>query len=172
MPTASAQSRPTLAEQTVGELVGALASADVAPGAGAAGAVALALGAACAAKAATITLAHHRDDARLTELRAELLALSERALAGAEQDAEQFAEFMHDKSAETAGRLLRTGERLQHSALALKSILDELAGRVAPALAGDVLAARALCDACLAIQRENLDENQRAARNAGAEPGI
>jgi hypothetical protein len=35
-----------------------------------------------------------------------------------------------------------------------------------------VLAARALCDACLAIQRENLDENQRAAQDAGAAPGV
>lgn len=155
-------SAPHFAQRTVAAFVEALASDAVAPGSGAAAAVALALAAGCAAKAAAVTLKHRPGDQRLTELHDRLRVFAGHALTGADRDAQRFEAFQKQKSAATAAPLLRSGEQLQHSAADLQRWLDELAGQVSAVVHGDVLAARALCTACVTIHSENLKENQRA----------
>jgi formiminotetrahydrofolate cyclodeaminase len=151
-----------LAEQTLGGAIGAIASEAVAPGAGAAGAIALALAASCAAKAVAITLKHRGLDTPLASLHAALVAFSERALAGGDDDAARFKAFMRDENPETTAALIDEEQRLQRSAATLKRVLDRLAAEVDSAVLADLHAARALCGACLAIQSRNLEANQRA----------
>jgi formiminotetrahydrofolate cyclodeaminase len=152
-----------MARQTLGDLMAAIASDAVAPGSGSAAAVGLALAAACAAKAVAITLKHVAPDPRLSNLRQALVAFSERALDGGDQDAHLFEQFMRASGAAAAGPLIEAGERLQHSARALRQVLEHLAAEVDPLVVSDVLAARALCDACLAIQSQNLEANHEVA---------
>lgn len=163
MPDA-APAPPSFADRTLAEVVRAIAGDGVAPGAGAASAVTLALAAACAAKAVAVTLRHRPEDEPLQRLREKLLALASGALSGAEEDTRRFEQFMRSRDARSAAPLLRSGERLQQLGAALKELSDQAASAIEPAVAGDLLAARALCDACLAIQHENLEENRRAAR--------
>jgi len=151
----------SMAERGLGESIAAIASDAIAPGAGAAGAIALALAAACAAKAVAITLKHRGPDARLAKLNMALVAFAQRALAGGDADARRFEEFMRDESPATETALLDEGERQQRSALGLKSVLARLAAEVDPVVVADILAARDLCDASLAIVSQNLASNQR-----------
>lgn len=162
--------QPRIAELTLGELTAAIASDAVAPGSGSAAAVGLALASACAAKAVAITLKHRAPDARLTKLWTTLVAFAERALDEGDGDALAFAEFMQDESSATAARLLDEGERMQRSAMALNAVLQRLAGEVEPIVVADILAARALCGACLAIQSQNLAANQKATQGALGPP--
>jgi hypothetical protein len=155
-----ATSDVSMAGRALGESIAAIASDAIAPGAGAAGAIALALAAACAAKAVAVTLKHRGAEPRLSMLRTTLVAFAERAVAGGDADARCFEEFTRDASPATAGALLDEGERQQRSALALKSVLMRLAIEVDSVVLADILAARALCDASLAIVSQNLASNQ------------
>jgi formiminotetrahydrofolate cyclodeaminase len=168
-PALAPGAEPPIAQRSLGELTRAIASDAVAPGAGTASGVALALAAACAAKAVAITLKHRPHDARLEALRAALAAFAERALEGGDEDARRFADFMRDESPASAAALLEAGERLQRSAAALNGVLERLAAEVDPVVLADVLAARALCAACRAIQSQNLAANE--ANVAARAPG-
>jgi|GEM_PF-1642897 len=156
-----------LAERPLGEVIGSIASELIAPGAGAAGAVALALAAACAEKAAAITLkrADERQhvDPGLRGARDRLADIRGRALRGAEVDASRFEDFVRAHDAESAERLVDSGEWLKRLAAELDRVLGELEGRVDRVVASDITAAQALRNAFAAIQRTNLDENRRAA---------
>lgn len=154
---------PDLADRPLGEVIDAIASSSVAPGAGAAGAVGLALAAACAAKAAAITLKHRPDDAALAKTRAELSDIARRALRGAEEDAAHFATFMREQDASSAEDLLQVGAGLSRAARALRDLVADLAERVEPSVLADVKAAHALCEAFADIQTETLQENREAA---------
>jgi formiminotetrahydrofolate cyclodeaminase len=155
-----------LAELPLGEVIGAVASAGVAPGAGAAGAIALALAAACAAKAVAITLRRGPPDDHLLALLDHLTAMSRRALSGADEDARRFEQFSHSRDPADASRLIRAGEALEQLASSLRQTLREVVERVDPLVRGDASAAVALCDAFRAIQSENLNENRQAAASA------
>jgi hypothetical protein len=158
-----AGSARALADRTLEEVIESVASEGISPGAGAAGAVALALAAACAGKAVAITLKRRPDDAALRQSRDKLAAIGRRALRGAEADASRFEDFVRDKDAKAADRLVGIGERLQRLAGDLESALAEIESRVDPVVANDVTAARALGLAFTAIQSLNLEENRRAA---------
>jgi formiminotetrahydrofolate cyclodeaminase len=162
-PVTNADEAPPMAERTLGELTAAIASDAVAPGSGSAAAVGLALAAACAAKAVAITLKRRPSDSTLSELWGTLAVFAERALAAGGEDAIRFERFMHDQNRAMAASLIDHGERLQRSALTLKSVLERLATQVDSVVLADIRAAQALCDACLAIQSQNLSSNQAAA---------
>jgi hypothetical protein len=159
----SAHAKINLADRTVAEVLDSVASEDISPGAGAAGAVALALAAACAGKAVSISLKRRPDDAVLLRARGRLAELGHRALRGAEADASRFEDFVRDKDAAAADRLIGIGEWLQLLADDLEEALRELEGRIDRAVLSDVTAARALGRAFVTIQSVNLDENRRAA---------
>lgn len=153
-----------ISKLSIADLVDAVSSNSVAPGAGAAGAVALALAAACAGKAVSISLKHSPGDASLLQAGERIAAIARRALAGAEEDASRFEEFIHEQDRPAAERLLSTTERLQTLADRLNEVLRSLQARIEPAMAGDLIAAQALTNAFAVIQRENLKENRRAAK--------
>lgn len=152
-----------LADRPLGEVIDSVASEDISPGAGAAGAVALALGAACAGKAVSITLKRRPDDPALLRARERLASISRRALRGAEIDASRSDDFVRAKDAETAKRLVDSGEWLRRLATELDDAVREIEARIDPVVASDVTAARSLGRAFVAIQSMNLDENRRAA---------
>ncbi len=76
---------------------------------------------------------------------------------------------MHSKDAAAAQRLVKAGEGLRHLCGALTDLLDVIEARIDTVVAGDLVAARALCAASITIEAENLDENRRA--NSLTEPG-
>ena len=152
-----------LADRPLGEVIEAIGSEDVSPGAGAAGAVGLALAAACACKAAAITLKHRPDDASLAKLRSDLSDIAQRALHGAEADASQFERFIRERDAQSAKSLIQVGAGLTRAAGALMDLLSTLADRVDPAVRADVTAAQALCHAFTEIATTNLEQNREAA---------
>jgi hypothetical protein len=156
-----------LADRSLGAVIDAIASDDVAPGAGSAAAVGLALAAACARKAVAISL-RHRHDKALVSAQHELADITHRALRGAEQDAANFRQFMHEKSGASLDELVETGKRLEQLGAALRGVLDRLEGHVHRTVEGDIGAARALCAAFSVIQSENLAENQQAAQQVNA----
>ncbi|HVF16637.1 MAG TPA: cyclodeaminase/cyclohydrolase family protein [Steroidobacteraceae bacterium] len=152
-----------LAERPLGAVIEAIASDDVAPGAGSAAAVGLALAAACAGKAVAITLKHRNEDAVLARAQKELAAIAHRALHGADEDAARFREFMHEKDASAVQDLLETSTRLQQLGLELLAVLERIADCVDAVVSSDIAAARALCTAFGEIQSENLAETHEAA---------
>src|SRR5687768_14637314 len=79
-----------LGESRLIDVVNAIASAQISPGAGAAGAVTLALAAACAGKAVAISLKHRESDVTLLRARQVLDDIAHIALAGADEDASRF----------------------------------------------------------------------------------
>jgi hypothetical protein len=153
-----------ISKLSIADLINAVSSDSIAPGAGAAGAVALALAAACAGKAVSISLKHSPGDTVLLQAAERLTELARRALAGAEEDSSRFEEFIQEKDRQAAERLIGTSERLQTLADTLNEVLRGLQARIEPAMAGDLIAAQALANAFAVIQRENLKENRRAAK--------
>lgn len=156
-----------LAERPLGEVIEAIGSEDVSPGAGAAGAVGLALAAACACKAAAVTLKHRPDDAALRKLRSDLSDIAHRALRGADADASQFERFIRDRDSQSTKSLLQVGAGLTRAARALTDLLSTLADRVDPAVRADVIAAQALCQAFTEIETTNLEQTREAAVRRG-----
>jgi formiminotetrahydrofolate cyclodeaminase len=152
-----------LAERPLGRVIEAIASDDVAPGAGSAAAVGLALAAACASKAVAITSKHRQNDAVLARTREALGVIAHRALRGADEDALRFRAFMHEKDEASAQELIDSSKRLQQLGSELLAVLDELKDCVDPPLSGDLEAARALCTAFIEIQSENLEQNSDSA---------
>jgi hypothetical protein len=164
------QHTDNFAERPLRAVIEAIASADVAPGAGSAAAVGLALAAACAGKAVAITLKRRPDDAVLARAQNELAGIAHRALRGADEDAARFREFVHEKSASSAHSLVHLGQRLQALGAELLAVLDRLDGCIDSAVVSDIAAARALGAAFGAIQSENLEESEEAADRIEGEP--
>jgi formiminotetrahydrofolate cyclodeaminase len=158
-----------LADRPLGEVIEAIGSAEVSPGAGAAGAVGLALLRRALAKRRQSRWKHRPDDAALGKLRSELSDIVRRALRGADEDASQFETFIRERDAQAAENLLQVGAGLMRAARALTDLLSELADRVDPAVRADGTAAQALCDAFSEIETKNLEQNREAAvRTAGS----
>ena len=153
----------SLAERPLGTVIDAIASDDVAPGAGSAAAVGLALAAACAGKAVAISLKHRPNDAVLTRAQHELATIAHGALHGADEEAMRFREFMHERDASSAQDLLDAGKRLQHRGAELLRVLERISDRIDHVVLSDIAAARALCMAFGEIQSENLAETREAA---------
>lgn len=155
------------AERTLDEVLTALRSDAVSPGAGAAAAVTLAFAAACTGKALAISRKHLPTNDAANAVTARLAELMSRALGRADVDATLFASFMHHKSAPTAAELLRADAQTQALARELDSILNEIDAVIHPIVAGDIAAARILLSAAGLIQARIRAENQRAARELG-----
>lgn len=151
---------PCVADRTIEDFLQALASDGATPGSGAAAAVALALAAACGGKAVAVSLKHRPDNATLLQNQTRLTDIALRALAGADEDASRFAEFVHDKDASSSERLTRAEQGMQILADELVVALRDVRDHVVPAVAGDIVAAAALRQAALAIEAENLAETR------------
>jgi formiminotetrahydrofolate cyclodeaminase len=156
----------SIADCRIEDLLKAIASTQVAPGAGAAGAVALGLAAACLGKAVAISSKHHPDDSGLQQAADTCAQVARLALMDADRDAHEFAHFIRSHSPEAAERLVDTGEALARLRNVLVNLADHIESRIEKNMAGDLLAARALADAAHAIHARNEREAQ-SARSAG-----
>jgi hypothetical protein len=150
----------SIADWRVKDLIALIGSDHVAPGAGSAGAVALGLAAACASKAASISLKHHPGEIGLQGALECFREIGRRALSGADQDAEAFADFIRVRNVAAADRLVCTGETLAHLISAFCAIIDDMEPRIQASVAGDVAATRALAGAARSIQVSNEAEAQ------------
>lgn len=145
-------------DQSLRELLTAIASREPAPGAGAAAGIALALGLVCARKAAAIMLKHGSEFEGLDGNDARLAELAEAALEAAERDAETFsAALAHEPGAERA--LVSEGEAFLELIEEARTTVARVSGRIGANVQGDVLAAQALIGAAETIARSNLAEN-------------
>lgn len=140
------------------ELLDALASDAVMPGAGTAGGIALALAAACAGKAVAITLRHDVDNAELAALKQQFADMKQHALHLAEADALQFQRYLQSANAQTTQALLHTDNKLVDESRRLAQLLDQHEHLIADNMKGDWQAARALGRACLLIEQGNVEE--------------
>ena len=148
----------SIADLSVKELLAAIGSSHVSPGAGAAGAVALGLAAACLGKAATISLKHRPNNSVLQEAVDTCAHIARLALLDADRDAEEFAQFIRTQSSGAAARLVDTAEALRRVGNALQQLADRLQPHVEVNMLGDVSAARALAEAAEAIHARNENE--------------
>jgi formiminotetrahydrofolate cyclodeaminase len=150
----------SIAQLRVADLIDTIGGRRVSPGAGAAGAVTLALAAACAAKAAAISLKHQPEDAGLRQSDDLLERIAHFALAGADRDAEAFTAFIKEHTPGAIAQLIREADKIAHLIDVLAGVLDKVAPQIAPNMAGDIIAARALMKAARTIQLTNLAEVQ------------
>lgn len=152
----------SMTDQSLGELVRAIAAREPAPGSGAAAAIALTLGIACARKATGITLQHHPDHGRPDLADARLADLAEQALPLADQDARLFAASLAGGQ-DAAQALTDFGEHALALARAAREQIARAATAIHPTLRGDIVAGQALVDAATTIFRANLIENKAGA---------
>jgi hypothetical protein len=157
------QNSDRLSHLPLAVVIDAIASDNVAPGAGSAAAVALALAAACAGKAVSVTLKKRADDVELAQAREALTRIAHQALEGAEADAHYFREFIREQDVHSAQDLLDAGKRLQHLGLVLLTVLARIEPRIDTVVQADLSAARALWAGFSEIQSENLAETRDAA---------
>jgi formiminotetrahydrofolate cyclodeaminase len=150
-------------DQTLGDLLAALASDHISPGSGTAAAAAMAFAAACAAKALAISRKHRAADENALAAQTRLTDIIGRSLQRADTDSTCFEEFIRHKNQQTAGALISADQATQALARELADVLDEIEPSVHPVVSGDILAARALLDAATRIQSRICEENQRAA---------
>jgi len=139
-----------------------LSSEEGRTGSGAAGAIALALAAACAAKAAAITLKHEPANAPLRQAHEQLLAYIDAAIEGSDDDTQRFRKFLQNRSTQAAQRVISADEKLLGLVNEVAGILEALDPQIIQAVAGDLVAARALSDAARTIQVENISEMRAA----------
>ena len=132
------------------------------PGAGSAAAVALALAAACASKAIGVSMIEGASGPLITSARSQLSSLMRIALRAAMGDANAFAEYLETHSPESLDRLLDEESRQRHLTLNLLSMLSNVEASISPSMNGDLLAARQLANATLAIVGENRRETKNA----------
>jgi formiminotetrahydrofolate cyclodeaminase len=156
-PIAAPLGNKPLKDFTIEDLVTALASDAMSPGAGSAGGTALALAAACAGKAVAITRKHQSSRA-LEKLQKQLEHIRESALTLADRDAVQFKCLLQSDTPAAANALLMTDHTMLDTCRVLDTLLQEHSHLIADNVAGDWKAARALSDACLFIQLANVRE--------------
>jgi formiminotetrahydrofolate cyclodeaminase len=147
-----------IAQMRVEDLIEAIGGKRVAPGAGAAGAVTLALAAACAAKAVAISLIHQPDQALLRRTQVRLESIARFALAGADRDADTFAEFIKEHTSGAIAQVIREGDRLARLIDILSEVIEQVAPHTESNMTGDLIAARALTEAARRIQAANSTE--------------
>jgi hypothetical protein len=140
------------------ELLEALASDAMMPGAGTAGGIALALAAACAGKAVAISLRHDVDCSELHALQLQFSDLRNGALALAEADALQFKRYLKSNDPVDTDALLNTDSKLVAESHRLDALLRAHEHRIAQNMTGDWQAARALSRACRLIELGNVRE--------------
>jgi len=117
-----------IAQTRLEDLINAIGSRQVSPGAGAAGAVTLALAAACTAKAV------------------------------ADRDAEAFAAFIKEHTSRAITQVIREGDRNGRLIAVLSEVIEQVAPHIESNMSGDLLAARALTQAAHKIQAANSSE--------------
>lgn len=150
----------SIADWRVRDLMAAIGSGQVAPGAGSAGAVTLALAAACAGKAAVISLKHRPTEPALQGAPEACTEIARLALTDADRDSEAFAQFIRTHNAASAARLIDAGEALAALRSALLGVVERVERHVERSVAGDLVAARALAEAAGIIQAHNEAETE------------
>jgi formiminotetrahydrofolate cyclodeaminase len=153
----------SIADLKVADLVAAIRGDRVSPGAGAAAAVALALAAACAGKAVSISLKHTPGDAALRGSMECLAELGRRALAGADEDAAAFTQFLHARNSSVAEKLIHTDEALANLTGVLVALIEDARPRIHASVAGDLLAAEVLAESARRIHERNIADTRSAA---------
>jgi hypothetical protein len=138
-------------------------------GCGSAAAIALALAAGCAAKAAAVT-AKREPGERMRAAQRELETLGRDALAAAQQETQRFVRFVRDRRAENLEPLISAESELEQICSKVLDRVAALEREVDDRVSGDLVGARALCEAFLSIERRNRVENSRLAQPAHAAP--
>ncbi len=162
----------SIAHLQVGELMDAIGSKQISPGAGVAGAVTLALAAACAAKAVAISMKHRPDHAGLRRSLEELQTTARFALEDADHDSEAFAAFIKIHSSRTIAQLIREGDQLARLIDVLSHVLREIEPQIEPNMSGDMMAAHVLMDAARTIQLTNSAQAHEENATLGSQPRI
>ena len=147
-----------IAQTRLEDLINAIGSRQVSPGAGAAGAVTLALAAACTAKAVAISLEHQPGQAVLRRSQLTLESIARFALAVADRDAEAFAAFIKEHTSRAITQVIREGDRNGRLIAVLSEVIEQVAPHIESNMSGDLLAARALTQAAHTIQAANSSE--------------
>jgi hypothetical protein len=137
-------------------------------GSGSAAAIALALAAGRAAKAAAVSAKHDAQHMRAAQR--ELETLGREALAAAQEETQRFARFIRDRRAENFEPLMSTESELEQICSKVLDRVTALEGEVDESVSGDLVAARALCEAFLTIERRNRVENSSIAKPSHANP--
>ncbi|MCL6596396.1 MAG: cyclodeaminase/cyclohydrolase family protein [Firmicutes bacterium] len=164
----------TVRDRRLEAFVADLASDRPVPGGGAAAAVALAMARALLAMAAAVS-ARRAPEGERVALEADAAVQRQAAideLSLADRDMEAFGRVLAAMRARRSGgeegaraaevaaeAAVGVGEQAAEAALAALRAAGQLAGRVRPAIAGDVLAAVALADATLAVAVDNMAAN-------------
>jgi formiminotetrahydrofolate cyclodeaminase len=148
----------TVSDLSVAELLARICSNAASPGAGAAAAVALALAAACVGKAVNMTLKHRPGDAELLSALGTLQLIAREALVDGDRDAQAFKDFVRDRDAPAVEELICEEEIFGELIGRMTAVITEVAPRIQPNMAGDVVAGRALLAAARQIQQRNVDE--------------
>jgi formiminotetrahydrofolate cyclodeaminase len=147
-----------LSKLRLSECLDMLASDRPSLGSGAAAAIALALAAGCAAKAAGVSAKHDAAQTMHAAQR-ELEALGRRALAAGQQESQRFVRFVRDSRTENLKPLVATENELEQICGKVLERITALQDEVDASVSGDLLAARALCEAFLTIEKHNRAEN-------------
>ena len=144
----------SLAELPMSKLTELICSNSVTPGAGAAAALTLALAAACGGKAVSISL-KHSNDAPLHLALNRFQELCRCALREADDDAEAFAAWVRERSADATDELIESEERMARLVNALLVTISEVEPFIRPNMVGDLIAAKSLAGAAKTIQTTN-----------------
>jgi hypothetical protein len=150
----------TLPSRTLSEVLGALSSRAIAPGAGGATGIVLALAAGCAQKAVAVTRKREGADTGLSTVEDDLLRLREQALACAADDGRCYMAYAKSPGPDTARELVLAGERFLDCALRLGERMAWLNGRVDPVVAGDLGSGAQLQAAVVRIVTEIIRDNR------------
>ena len=156
----------SIADLAVADLMAAIGSTDITPGAGSAAAVTVALATACASKAVAMSLKHHASDNELQSANESLKRISRFALIGADRDAEAFRAFIKERNPSTTNELLQEIDQVTQLIEALLTIIRTIERRVAANMSGDLIAAKALAEAAHKIQSANERETEKARKSS------
>ena len=150
----------SLPSRSLDEILAALASRAVAPGAGAAAGVVLALAAACAEKAVVVTRKQQEADPALPAVAVALAGLRAQALRSAADDGLCYMAYARAPGPETARELVLAGERFLACALQVGEHMAWLTGRVDPVAAIDLAAGAQLQAAVVNVVNEIIRDNR------------
>jgi formiminotetrahydrofolate cyclodeaminase len=161
MPDAQPEPAPTdVRDVSVVEVLEAIGSPEPSSAAGISAGIALALATACMLKAVSVTL-KHLDDPALRAHHERLLEQRDRALERAREDAQLFQSYLRDHAPRDAAKLVHAAEKFQELADEVAEGIDALEGKVRRTVAADLVAARALHSAAMAIEALVMRDNRR-----------
>jgi hypothetical protein len=109
-------------------------------------------------KAVSITLKHRPGDAELLSALSTLQLIAREALVDGDRDTQAFQDFVRDRDAPAVEQLLGEEQAFGQLIGRMSAVIAEVAPRIQPNMAGDVVAGRALLAAARQIQRRNVDE--------------